>query len=86
MSAITAGVKFTMCVDISSHTQHTPCDRFIVWQILSISSIGHLHAILHEHKCKHKLMLLFTAQNTRITNSTRIQLPTSKGVVFRTRA
>jgi len=29
------GVTFMMCIDNSSHTQHIPCDRFIVWLLVS---------------------------------------------------
>jgi len=58
--AIPAGVKFTMCIDISNHTQHIPHDRFIVWQLLSISSVGHHQATVHEQQFEQKLPPLFT--------------------------
>ena len=34
---ILVGITFIMCNDISNHTQHTSCDNFIVWLLVSTS-------------------------------------------------
>lgn len=33
--SIPIGVTFTMCIDISNHTQHTPCDRVLSGQTIN---------------------------------------------------
>jgi hypothetical protein len=45
LNMILAGLQTIIaCIDISSHTQNTPCDRFIVWLPDSTPYIGHHYA------------------------------------------
>jgi membrane protein insertase Oxa1/YidC/SpoIIIJ len=50
---IAVGVTYIMCIVISSHTQHTPCDRFIVSQTINRSQVV---------CCMHAAVLYFQAR------------------------
>jgi hypothetical protein len=39
-----SGIVIIMCTDISIYTQHTACDRFVVWLLVSNSYLGHHQA------------------------------------------
>jgi hypothetical protein len=38
-------------IDAFNDTLHTPFWLFIIWQLVSASSIGHHQAIIQEHDC-----------------------------------
>jgi hypothetical protein len=38
---VSRAIVYTVYTDIANRTQHTPCERFIVWLLVSTSYIGH---------------------------------------------
>jgi hypothetical protein len=43
-----------MYIDVFSHTVHTPFWSFIIWQLVSMSSVGHHQAIIQKCEFKQK--------------------------------